>query len=93
MFAETKTLRVDNYSLEKQKKDILKAIIKGANEKLLIIRKYCPKSMYRCNQDLKNDKKIADSYEFEFYNYESNETLGGLRILVKIVEETQNDKQ
>lgn len=91
MFTETKILKVDNYALENQQKEILDAIIKLIDEKIIYIRKtYCSKSLYRCEQNLKDKTKIADKYDIEFYNYETNETLGGLRILIKNIEEKNN---
>ena len=94
MFTEIKTLRVDNYALEKQTKEIVEAIIKTADDKINYIRKtYCPKSLYRCKQNLKDTTKICKKYDIEFYNFETNETLGGLRIIIKNIEETENVEQ
>ena len=93
MFTEIKTLKVDNYALENQTKEILQAVISAADEKIKIIRKnICLKSLYRCDQNLKDETNIADKYDFEFYNYETNEILGGIRVIIKNVEESNNDK-
>ena len=93
MFTEVKTLKVDNYALKNQIKDILAAITKLADEKIIHMRKtYCPKSLYRCEQNFKDTTKIANKYDIEFYNYETNETLGGLRIIIKNIDDKENSE-
>ena len=83
---------IEEEEYKAKKKEILDAIIKLVDEKIIYIRKsYCPKCVYRCEQNLKEKTKVAEKYDVEFYNYETNETLGGLRIVVKNIEEIKND--
>jgi hypothetical protein len=91
MFAETKTLRVDNYALQNQQAEIIDAIIKLTNTKIAKMREfYNCKLSYRSYPILKNEKTIADSYIIEFFNFDNKEVLGKLRILVKNEEENKN---
>lgn len=91
MFSEIKTLKVDNYALEHQQAEILEAIIKVIDEKLVRIRKtYCPKALYRSEQNLQDATKLNSNYDIEFYNYETNDILGRIRVIIKNIETHKN---
>lgn len=91
MFSEIKTLNVDTYALQNQKEEILDAILKLINEKISSMRNFFKFHFsYRSNYNLKDKSHIADCYNIEFYNCETKEMMGVLRIVIKNIGETEN---
>ena len=61
MFAELKTLKVDNYALANQQIEIIEAINKLINDKLTVMRKFYTCNLsYSSEPSLKNKTTIAN---------------------------------
>lgn len=92
MFLETKTLNVDSYALNNQQEEILDAIFKLINAKITTMRGFYKFNFsYRSNHNLRDKTKIAEVYNIEFFNCDNKDILGILRILIKNVEDCNND--
>ena len=86
MFSEIKTLKVDNHALKNQVKEIKEAIQNLITEKVTYIRKtYNPSAWYKINWGKENI--LAKYYVVDFYDMNSKETMGQLKIDIVNIEE------
>jgi D-mannonate dehydratase len=92
VFQETKVLKIDSYALQNEVTEIKDAIQNLINEKIIYIRKnYNPAGWYKT--DLKEKNTLQEKYTVEFYDINTKEVMGYLRINIKVIGETENVEQ